>query len=277
MPGVPRELHQMMRDEVEPIVRARFGAVPVARRIWRVLGLGESAVAERVEPVIARARASSPGLRAAFVHYRASMPEITVIVEALVDEQGMAAGEDELATLDGPLAAALAPAFYGVGEADLPTRVVGALAAAGKSVALAESCTAGAAAAALGRVPGASACLRGAIVAYDDAVKVDLLGVPGDLLAREGAVSEPVARAMAEGARRSLKTDVAAAITGIAGPTGGSADKPVGTVHVAVADADSTRHLRLHLRGDRGMVQRAAALWALKLIFDRLTKTENEP
>jgi nicotinamide-nucleotide amidase len=274
MPGVPRELHKMMDEQVEPMLRPRLGA-PIARRIWRVLGIGESAVAQRIEPVIARARAASVGMRAAFVHYRASMPEVTVIVEGLRDADGHAATERELAALDEPMAAALAPGFYGVGEDDLPTRLVAALTAAGLHVALAESCTAGAATAAIGGVPRASACLLGAVVSYDDAVKKDLLGVPGDLLAAHGAVSEPVARAMAEGVRRSLHADLSVAITGIAGPTGGSAEKPVGTVHIAVADAEITSHLALQLRGDRGMVQRAAALWALKLLWDRL-KTRND-
>ncbi|MBC8073052.1 MAG: CinA family protein, partial [Deltaproteobacteria bacterium] len=103
-----------------------------------------------------------------------------------------------------------------------------------------------------------------------DRIKRELLGVPAMLLAEHGAVSEPVARAMAEGARRSLGSDLAVGITGIAGPGGGTAEKPVGTVHIAVADHERTTHLRLQLRGDRGIVQRSAALWAIKLVWDRL-------
>jgi PncC family amidohydrolase len=83
-------------------------------------------------------------------------------------------------------------------------------------------------------------------------------------------VSEPVARALAEGVRRVMGSDLGVGITGIAGPGGGTAEKPVGTVHIAIADAEITRHLRLQLRGDRGTVQRASALWSLKLAWDRL-------
>ena len=119
-------------------------------------------------------------------------------------------------------------------------------------------------------VSGSSACCRGGIISYDNDVKERLLGVPGDMLATHGAMSEPVARAMALGARRQLESDLAAGITGIAGPGGGTPDKPVGTVHIAIADGEETFHKALSLRGTRGIVQQASALWALKLLWDRL-------
>ena len=270
MPGVPRELHKMMIEQVEPRLRERHALTPSRRRMYRTLGIGESALAERIEPVIARARTRSPGLAAMFLHYRASMPEVFVVLEAVHDEAGNAATLDELAALDEELGAALSPALYGIGEADLATRIVAAATKHGRRLAFAESCTAGLSSALLASVPGASQCLDGAIVAYDDRIKRELLGVDAALLAEHGAVSEPVARAMAEGGRRSLGSDLCVAITGIAGPGGGTREKPVGTVHFAVSDGESTSHLRLHLRGDRGTLQRGAALWAHKLLWDRL-------
>ncbi|MBK6921150.1 MAG: CinA family nicotinamide mononucleotide deamidase-related protein [Deltaproteobacteria bacterium] len=270
MPGVPRELHRMQREEVEPRVRARLSLRPIARRMYRAIGLGESAIAERVEPIVAAARARSEALRGVFVHYRAAMPEVLVILEGTPDAQGHGASIDDLASLDGEMIEALRPAIHGVGEADLATRIVAAARDAALRIAFAESCTGGLAAAGIAAIPGASACLDGGVVAYDNRVKRGLLGVEAAVLEAHGAVSEPVARAMAEGARRSLGSDLAVAITGIAGPDGGTAEKPVGTVHIAVADDRGTRHLQLQLRGDRGTLQRGAASWAHKLLWDRL-------
>ena len=270
MPGVPREMEKMMREQIEPRLAQRLALRPIARRIYRILGHGESAVAQRIEPVLERARARSPGLAAMYVHYRASMPEVTVILEGLPAEGGAAASDDELATLDHEMIEALSPGLYGIGEADLAARVVSAATAAGVWIGAAESCTGGGLGAAITAVAGASACLRGVVVAYDDTIKKGVLGVPADLLAAHGAVSEPVARAMATGGSRVLGSDLCVAITGIAGPGGGSPEKPVGTVHIAVADAGEIVHKALSLRGDRGTVQRAATRWALKLLWDRL-------
>lgn len=274
MPGVPLELERMMAEQVVPRLRERFSLRPVPRRSYRLIGMGESAVAARVEPLVDRARARSPGLAAVYVHYRAHMPQVTVTLEATpgaAAPEGVAqATEAELASLDDELVAALGPAIYGIGDADLPERIVAALTAAGLTFATAESCTGGGLGALVTRVSGSSACFRGGIISYDDDVKRRLLGVPADVLAAHGAVSEPVARAMALGARRQLDSDLAAGITGIAGPGGGSRDKPVGTVHIAIADGEETFHKALSLRGDRGVIQAASALWALKLLWDRL-------
>lgn len=269
MPGVPREMQQMMREQVEPRLRALLTLEPVARRIYRVLGHGESAVAARIEGVLERARVRSPRLAAMYVHYRASMPEVSVILEGLPGPHG-AASEAELATLDADMVEALAPALYGIGSAQLPERVVAAATAAGLWIGVAESCTGGAVAAAITGVSGASSCLRGGVVAYDNSIKAALLGVPEAMLAEHGAVSEPVARAMASGGRSALGSDLCVAITGIAGPGGGTPEKPVGTVHIAVADGAEIVHKQLLLRGDRGTVQRGATRWAHKLLWDRL-------
>lgn len=146
-------------------------------------------------------------------------------------------------------------------------RLVAAYAAAGRTLATAESCTGGLVAALLTAVPGSSAAVERGYVTYSNAAKAEAIGVDPDLIAGHGAVSEPVARAMAEGARKASRADVAVAITGIAGPGGGSADKPVGLVYLAVASPGGTRHLERRY-GDlgRARIRRAAVADALALL-----------
>jgi PncC family amidohydrolase len=140
----------------------------------------------------------------------------------------------------------------------------------GLTVSTAESCTGGLVAHAITEIAGSSAYFLGAFVTYADDVKRDQLGVPAELLAAHGAVSAQVARAMAEGARARLGTDLAVAITGIAGPGGGSAEKPVGLTYVAVADGDGA-DVRRHLwTGDRSANKRDSAAAALDLLLERL-------
>ena len=270
MPGVPREVHRMLTEEIEPDIRSRFELRSVPRRVYRLLGRGESSVARSLEPVIEAARARSPGLAAMFVHYRAAMPEVSVTFEAVPGEDGVAATAEELASLDGPVFEVLSPAVYGIGRADLAPRLLEALRKAGLRLSTAESCTGGGVGKLLAAVSGASDVFDGGVISYSNAVKMKLLGVPEESLAQHGAVSEPVARAMACGAREATGSDLGVGITGIAGPSGGSAEKPVGTVHIAVSDAEGIEHKKLQLRGKRGSVQKSAELWALKLVWDRL-------
>ena len=140
----------------------------------------------------------------------------------------------------------------------------------GLSIGLAESCTGGLIAASISEVPGCSVYFRGGVVAYDNQVKQDLLGVPELLLLQFGAVSEEVARAMAEGARRVLRCDLALSVTGIAGPEGGTAEKPVGTVFVALADDIGCQVRRFRFEGGRNEVRRATLQAALEWLEMRL-------
>jgi PncC family amidohydrolase len=147
----------------------------------------------------------------------------------------------------------------------------------GLTVATAESCTGGLLGHVLTEVPGSSAYYVGGFVSYADEVKVGALGVPGDLLAAHGAVSEPVAAAMAEGARARLGADLATSVTGIAGPGGDTPGKPVGLTYVAVADADGTSVVRHVWAGDRSENKRASAAAALGLLLERLTRDAATP
>lgn len=153
---------------------------------------------------------------------------------------------------------------------DLAARVGAACHAAGLTVATAESCTGGLIAHLLTEIPGSSTYLRGGIVAYANEIKRDVLDVPADVLAAHGAVSAQVAMAMADGARRHLGVDVAVSATGVAGPAGGSDEKPVGLTYIAVADEAGSVVQRHHWTLDRSGNKRASAAAALALVLARL-------
>ena len=146
-------------------------------------------------------------------------------------------------------------------------RLVGALAAKGLTCATAESCTGGGVGFAITAVAGSSAVFWGGVVSYDNSVKHGVLGVPEEILATKGAVSSECAAAMAEGARRLIKTDLAVSITGIAGPGGGSADKPVGLVWFGLASEARTVTEKNVFPGDREAVRSAAIEHALRLLL----------
>lgn len=268
MPGVPREMRRMFEAEIGPALRQRFALAPVVRRLYHTLGRGESSLAQAIEPIVERAR-TRPGLGSLFVHYRASTPRVFVALEAEPHPQHDVAAA--LRELDTEVLAAMEPAAYGIGDATLAERVVAALRDAGLRVCTAESCTAGGIGATITEVAGSSAVFDGGIIAYANEVKVGLLGVDPAVLEAHGAVSEPVARAMAEGARRACGSDLCVSITGIAGPGGGTPDKPVGTVHIDVFDGEVHHHKKLKLRGNRGTVRHASGQWALKLLWERLS------
>ncbi len=278
MPGVPRELQQMMREQVEPRVRQRFSLAPIPRRIFRAVGSGESSVQHNVEGVLARARERSPGLANMFVHYRARYPEVQLILEATPAADQPGATHGELASLDDELRAAIGPALYGISDGESEDRegdslaklLVARLTERGLTLATAESCTGGGVGAAVTAIAGSSACFMGGVIAYANSVKIAQLGVSPDDLDTHGAVSEPVARQMAEGARARLGASIGVSTTGIAGPSGGTEAKPVGTVDVAVAMQGGTTYKRLRLFGKRETVRYATTMWALKLVFDQL-------
>jgi nicotinamide-nucleotide amidase len=287
MPGVPRELRLMMREQVEPRVRERFSLEPIPRRIFRAIGSGESSVQHNVQGVLAAARERSPGLANMFVHYRARYPEVQLILEATPGPGEIGASADELASLDEPLRAAIGPALYSISDGassdgededeGLAKLLVTQLIERGLTLASAESCTGGGIGAAVTAIAGSSACFLGGVIAYSNTVKIAQLGVSPEDLETHGAVSEPVARAMAEGVRTRLDASIGISTTGIAGPGGGSEAKPVGTVDVAVAPARGNFYKRLQLLGKRDTVRHAATMWALKLVLDALTDPVANP
>ena len=262
LPGVPHEMKALFSEQVLPQLTGGRAPEGLHRRVLRVAGLGESAVEQLVRPVYEAHRehdvtilAASPG--EVQLHFAA---------RGRREEAGRA-----LDALEAAFRAAVGPALFGRDDESLEGVVGGLLRDAGLTLAVAESCTGGLVAARLTDVPGASAWFRGGVVAYANEAKAELLGVSPESLASHGAVSEQAAREMAAGARRRLRASAGLAVTGVAGPAGGTPEKPVGTVHVALDAADGTcRHERLALAGDRAMIRRWTSTAALVLVREWL-------
>jgi len=249
LPGVPREMKPMLTDTVVPWLGNLIGAAQVGHRTFQTFGISESGLDEIIAGIPGEGRWS----------FRANFPEVSVRVVVRGDDV-----ESRLEAFGREVHARLGQYIYGEGDTSME-RVVGELlATSATTVAFAESCTGGLVSHRLTNVPGSSAYFRGGINAYANEVKHQLLGVPEQLLGTHGAVSEEVAGAMAEGARRAVGTALAVGVTGIAGPDGGSAEKPVGTVCFGLAVADRpTVTRRYQLWGNREWVKLLSSQIAL--------------
>lgn len=253
LPGVPSEMKAMFEAHVLPDLERRFRLPPRRTVVLRCVGLPESEAAARME-----------GFERAGVDvgYRAHLPEIHVKLyldpgvdpEPLIAEARGRLGRFVFTVDGGPLAQV-------VGEA---------LARRGETVATAESCTGGRITAMLTAIPGSSAWVVGGAVVYSNEEKIRQCAVDPTVIERDGAVSEAVARQLAEGIRTATGAAWGIGVTGIAGPAGGTPEKPVGTVHVGVAGPGGTTHRALHLPFDRERVQSMAAALALDLLRRRL-------
>ncbi|MDX1502489.1 MAG: competence/damage-inducible protein A [Thermoanaerobaculia bacterium] len=255
LPGVPRELEAMAEEAISPWLAAR-STTRVDTRVLKVACTAESAVEEMLAPYYERFGSRD-------VTILASAGDITLAVTRGGEHDRRDAELEERVQL---LRSLVGDAVYGDRPADTLEGVVGEmLSAAGATLATAESCTGGMLAERITRQPGSSGWFVGGAVTYSNRLKTSLLGVETSALERFGAVSEEVVRAMATGARRRFAAGWAVAISGIAGPGGGSEEKPVGTVHLAVAGPgdDDVRHRRLQLPGDRQRVRILACQWAL--------------
>ena len=262
LPGVPFEMEHLMQDEVMPRLKARFSLRQIVHRTLVTAGLAESMLAERIAPW---ETALPPYLRLAYlpnpgsVRLRLSAYEVEGESVAREIERRF----DELRRL-------IPQYVVGYETASVQELVHRRLIESGRSLATAESCTGGTIAARFTALPGASAYFRCGVVAYADSAKEQLLGVDPQTLRRCGAVSEEVARQMAEGARRIAGADYAVATTGIAGPTGGSAEKPVGTVWIAVATPGGTAAVCRQCGIDRGQIVDRASAFAIGLLREAL-------
>ncbi len=244
LPGVPREMRGLTMDTIVPILRERIGdaATVIMSHTLRTTGIGESALAERLGDLAGGVN----GLPLAFLPGWAGV-DLRLTARGLPRTEALAA----LAAAAEQLTAAAGSLGYGDGEADLAELVLGLVRGRGESIATAESCTGGLLGARLTAIPGSSDAYQGGIIAYANDVKVARLGVREETIAAHGAVSEEVVREMAEGVQREFGTSIGIGITGIAGPDGGSAAKPVGTVWIAVAGIGETRTLGRVFVGDR--------------------------
>jgi nicotinamide-nucleotide amidase len=260
LPGPPRELKPMLRSLTDGWLRERSSGVSIARRVTCVVGRIESEIDETLQPLYLEWRRApvpvsvtilaTPGQIELHLSARGSQEEAEAAVAAAARQVEARLGLDVFST-DGRSLEEVAGA---------------ALLARGWQIAVAESCTGGLIASRLTDVPGSSRYVKEAVVAYANAAKSELLGVPAGLIADCGAVSAPVAIAMAEGIRVRAGADVGLGVTGIAGPDGGSADKPVGTVFVAAATGGGTTSRRFHFVGERGRVKFQASQAALDMV-----------
>ena len=204
----------------------------------------------------------------ASIHYQVKFPE-TLVKLVVRDRDGEAAART-LAGLDAGLRDRLRGYLYGDGDETLVDRTVRRLIEAGKTVATAESCTGGMIGELLTRRPGSSQAFLGGAITYSNAEKTRQLGVSPETLATHGAVSEATVREMAQGARERFGADFAVSASGVAGPDGGSPDKPVGTVWLALASAAGVTTKKLGWPGARDQIRTLASWWALKLIDEAL-------
>ena len=261
MPGPPREMKPMFENHVQARLEKLAGDVRFATRVLRVAGLGESAVDEKIAPIYTKYE--NPQTTILFnsseieIHLRAH-GRTEADAETLLDDLALRI-EQELGN----------SAFSFRGET--MEEVVGRrLAMTGFTLAVAESCTGGLIAQRLTSVPGSSRYFNESVVTYSNEAKVRLLGVDKKMIREFGAVSQQVARDMARGVRHRAKTDFGLAVTGIAGPDGGTEEKPVGLVFIALADDAHTEHKRLMIPGDRELVRWRASQAALDMLRRRL-------
>jgi len=249
LPGVPREMKPMMEESVEPWLGARLGGGRcVVSRTFQTFGMSESAVDEALEGLIDPEEGR--------VAFRASFPQISVRLTVIGEE---AEAHSRLRLLGDRIAERLGPALYAEGDDATMEAVVGnLLRTRGLRLATAESCTGGLIGNRITDVPGSSDYYVGGVVAYSNSLKQSLLGVSKTTLAMFGAVSEETAIEMASGARKATGAELAVATTGIAGPTGGTVEKPVGTVAIALASAGSGGD------GDESVQSKTYRLWGTR-------------
>jgi len=263
MPGVPREMKPMLAEQVVPFLRERLGSgEAIYTRVLHTIGIGESEIDHRIGDIF---RSSENPKLAVLAHdYRA---DVKVMAKATSRE----AAEAMILPLEHEVERRLEGYVFGR-DAQTPASAVHALLRSrGQKLAVAESCTGGRIAAALTSVPGSSVSFTGGVVAYANSVKIAQLGVLPATLARFGAVSEETAREMARGARARLDADLAVATTGIAGPDGGTPEKPVGLVWFALDDANGTSTaMRVHFGGEREAIVQRATTVALGMLWRHL-------
>jgi len=261
LPGPPRELKPMLTDVAKGWLSERVAGAPLVRRVLRVAGRFESEVDQVLAPLYKEWAGRTPSVAATILATPGSI-EIHVSTRA-------ASAEIARAALETAVAEAVAAVGSNVYSTDgrLLEEVVGELLVErGLRVGVAESCTGGLITSRLTDVSGSSRYVDASIVTYSNQAKADLLDVDAALIDEHGAVSEPVAIAMAQGIRHRAPADIGIGVTGIAGPTGGTPDKPVGTVVVAVASATGCRVRTFRFFGDRGLVKFQASQSALDMV-----------
>ena len=257
LPGPPRELEPMFRDEVLPRVSRRISGVRMFHRELRVTGLGESMVDQRIQSIYKRyADVNTTVL--------ASPGEVQIHLRMWTEDAAHA--KTTFAEIERGFEIALTDRIFSRDGSPLHDVVARLLTVNSATIAAAESCTGGLFAERLTSIAGSSSYFLGGVVCYSNEMKTAWADVPKELLEAKGAVSPEVAIALAEGIRRRVGSTLGVGITGIAGPGGGSEEKPVGTVHIALAGSGETKTRALRFPGDREMVRMQASQAALDLV-----------
>lgn len=265
LPGVPREMKRIFVDLVLPYLTRSLGPrlSPIAHREIHTTGLPESELADRLAPLL---DATGPTVSVAFLPEIAGVTlRISVRHRGDLDQAAM-----ELDAVESALLTVVGPFIYKAPSGDLVEAVSQALLERGHTVATGESCTGGLVAKRLTDRAGSSRWFIGGVVAYANEAKTSGLDVTPETIATSGAVSEAVAIAMAQGAATRMGADCGIGITGVAGPEGGSADKPVGTVWIAVSVRDRVESRRVRFTGDREAIRERAAQASLALLLRTL-------
>ncbi len=263
LPGPPLEMRPMYLEQVRPVLMALLGETMITSRVLRFFGIGEADAEHQLADLLRDQ----------------TNPTIAPLAgegEILFRITAKAKDEDSANALIDPVSSEILSRigqfFYGFEKDSIASVTLDALIKAGKTVSFAESCTGGLATSMLVDFPGASRTLKGSVVAYADEVKAAMIDVSEDELAQYGAVSEQVAKSMAIGTRARFGTDYAVSITGIAGPDGGTEQKPVGLVYFAIADATDCHVFYRLFAGDRAQIRLRSAKVALHALFQRVNE-----
>jgi nicotinamide-nucleotide amidase len=265
MPGVPREMKPMLAGQLVPWLREHFDLhAAIHTRVLHTIGIAESEIDHRIDDLFRTYE--NPKIAVLAHDYRC---DVKIMAKAESEEEARRL----IAPVEHEITQHLHGHIFGVDDQTLAGAIHALLQQTRRTVSVAESCTGGAVCAALTAVPGSSKSFAGGVVAYENAVKVTALGVREETLARAGAVSEETAVEMAQGIRSRFGTDYGIATTGIAGPTGGSPEKPVGLVWLAFAGPSGARAVKRQMpEGDRASIQSRATVASLGMLWRELAK-----
>jgi nicotinamide-nucleotide amidase len=265
MPGVPYEMKEIMRQHVVPYLRELQSGVAIVHRTLRTTGIAESALSSRLGNL-------DDLLRGASLAFLPSPRGVRLRVTVIDASSGSA--EERADAIEQKIREKVGTYVYAAGEVELEETIGALLREHRQTIATAESCTGGLVADRITNVSGSSSYFERGVITYSNRSKTELLGVPEELLQASGAVSREVAEAMAAGIRRMAGTDIGVSTTGIAGPTGGSREKPVGLVWIGYADAHSTDAVRFQFGDERMRVKERASQAALELVRRKILQLE---